>query len=446
MYIDCIAHQPEGRAFLIRQTWMETNMELSRFHTRLIKSAAVAALAGSAVLANAETVRVAFIDPLSGTFAAIGENELRSFHAVAKLANSEKWAGEHTLEFVGFDNKANPQESLVQLQRAIDQGFRYVTQANGSGVALALIAAINKHNQRNPGKEVVYLNHGAVDPRLTNAECSFWHFRFDADANMKTRALVAYMASQPAVKKVYVLNQDYAAGHGFTAATKEYVASAAGARPDLQIVGEDLHPLGQVRDFAPYVAKIQASGADTLITGNWGADLALLVRAVKDAGLNINIFTYYADLKGTPTAIGPAGEGRIRNVGIWTINNDGFVGEDIAATFKKDYNDDFVWSVSYTIVSMLSKAIKTAGSTDPIKIAYALEGMRDNVLNGDVEMRAADHQLMQPLFITSLVKADGKVVKYETEGTGLGWKAEQKLEPDVAALPTSCQMKRPPAP
>jgi branched-chain amino acid transport system substrate-binding protein len=423
---------------------METNM--GRFRTTLIKGAAVAALAVSAPLANAETVRIAFIDPLSGTFAAVGENELRSFHTVAKLANSKKWAGAHTLEFVGFDNKASPQESLVQLQRAIDQGFRYVTQANGSGVALALIDAINKHNQRNPGKEIVYLNHGAVDPRLTNERCSFWHFRFDADANMKTRALVAYMASQPTVRKVYVLNQDYAAGHGFTAATKEYIKSAQASRPDLQLVGEDLHPLGQVRDFAPYVAKIKTSGADTLITGNWGADLALLIRAVKDAALNINIFTYYADLKGTPTAIGPAGEGRIKNVGIWTVNNDGFVGEDIAATFKKEYNDDFIWSVSYTIVSMLSKAITKAGSTDPIRVAYALEGMRDKVLNGEVEMRATDHQLMQPLFITSLVRADGERVKHETEGTGLGWKAERKLEPYVAALPTSCQMKRPPAP
>ena len=74
---------------------------------------------------------------------------------------------------------------LVSRKSAMDQGVRYITQGNGSSVALALVDAVNKHNERNPGKEVIFLNHSAVDPDLTNSKCSYWHFRFDADTSMR---------------------------------------------------------------------------------------------------------------------------------------------------------------------------------------------------------------------------------------------------------------------
>jgi len=133
----------------------------------------------------AETIKIAYIDPLSGPFAPVGQNILNSFQYVADKANAEKWAGNNTFEVVGFDNKASPQESLNVLKTVIDKGFRYITQGNGSGAGLALMDAVNKYNERNPGKEIVYLNHAAVDPDMTNSKCSFWHFRFDANSDMK---------------------------------------------------------------------------------------------------------------------------------------------------------------------------------------------------------------------------------------------------------------------
>ena len=177
---------------------------------------------------------------------------------------------------VGFDNKGSPQESLNTLKAAIDQGFRYVTQGNGSGAAAAILDAVAKHNERNPGKEIVYLNYAAVDPALTNEKCDFWHFRLDADTSMKMEALTTFMKDQPDIKKVYLINQNYAHGQQVAKYFKDAIARK---RPDVQIVGEDLHPLGQVKDFAPYVAKIKQSGADTIVTGNWGTDLTLLVKA-----------------------------------------------------------------------------------------------------------------------------------------------------------------------
>ncbi|HRO62058.1 MAG TPA: branched-chain amino acid ABC transporter substrate-binding protein [Burkholderiaceae bacterium] len=391
-------------------------------------------------MAQAENVRVAVIDPLSGSFAPLGENQLRSWEYMAEMANKNKWAGEHTLEFVGFDNKAGVQDSLTALKRAIDQGYRYIAQANSSGVALALVDAVDKHNARNPGKEIVYFNHGAVDPELTNAKCSFWHFSFDSNADMKMQALVNHLSRDQSIKNVYVIGQDYAFGRSVSKSAKEMLGKQ---RPDIKIVGDELHPIGMVKDFAPYVAKIKAAGADTVITGNWGADLSLLIKAARDAGLEANFYTYYAVLKGAPTAMGDSGLERVKYVGVWNANNDGFVGKDIVDDFQQRYKDDFTWMQSHSVVTMLAKAIKESGSADPVKVAYALEDMSATSLNGDIRMRKDDHQLQQPLFIGTWSKLDGKAVQIEQEGTGFGWRTEAVIPAADASLPTSCQMKRP---
>ncbi len=405
-----------------------------------LRTVAAALMTCLAAAAQAETVRVAFIDPLSGPFAPVGQNQLHSFQAIAELANKDKWAGEHKLEVVGFDNKASPQESLTQLKTAIDQGYRYITQGNGSGVGLALLDAINKHNERNPGKEVVFLNYAAIDPDMTNSKCSFWHFRFDANSDMKMEALTTYMAPNQAIKSVYIIGQNYAFGQAVSRAAKDYLKRK---RPDIKIVGDDLHPIAQVKDFSPYIAKIKASGADTVITGNWGADLALLIRAAKDADLKANFYTYYGVTTGVPTAMGAAGAERVKIVGNWMINNDGFKGKDIVEAYKKKYNDDYYTAQTHSSLGMLAQAIKAGKSIDPVKVAFAMEGAKFASLNGEVTMNKVDHQLQQPLYIGTWTKVNGKDVRYDQENTGYGWKMDKKIDAYQAGQPTSCQMKRP---
>jgi branched-chain amino acid transport system substrate-binding protein len=391
-------------------------------------------------LAFAENVKIAFIDPLSGPFAPVGQNILKSFQMISDISNQGKWAGDNTIEVVGFDNKGSPQESLTQLKTAIDQGYRYITQGNGSGAGMALLDAVNKHNERNPGKEIVYLNHSAVDPDMTNSKCSFWHFRFDANSDMKMEALTTFMAKDSSVKKVYIIGQNYAFGHQVTRAAKEYLKRK---RPDIAIVGDDLHPIATTKDFSPYVAKIKASGADTVITGNWGTDLALLIKAARDAGLETNFYTFYAGTTGVPTAMGEAGVNRVKMVAYWHPNNETFSGKEIVEGFKKKYSDDYYAMTTYSTIATLAKAVKVAKSADPVKVAFAMEGMKVNSLNGEVEMRKSDHQLQQPLYIVTWVKVDGKDVKVDQENTGFGWKTDEKLDGFVASQPTSCQMKRP---
>jgi branched-chain amino acid transport system substrate-binding protein len=395
------------------------------------------ALAASMVCAQSgQTVKIGFIDPLSGPFANVGQNQLKSWQFSAEKFNVKNAAGVK-FEFVPFDNKGSPQESLNSLKAAIDQGIRYVVQGNGSGAAAAISDAVTKHNERNPGKEVVYINYAAVDPDLTNSKCSFWHFRMDADTSMKMEALTSFMAEQPNVKNVYLINQNYAHGQQVSKYFKETMARK---KPDVKIVGDDLHPLGQVKDFAPFVAKIKAAGADSVVTGNWGQDLTLLIKAAKDAGLDANFYTYYAITSGVPTAMAQGVGGKVRVVAIGHNSVPGIL--KWQDEYKKKFNDDWYTLQTYNAIAMLSEGMAKAKSVDPVKVAVAMSGLKFTGFNGDVEMRNKDHQLQQGLFISEWRKADAKN-PYSVENTGFNFQEVKVIPSYVASTPTSCEMKRP---
>ena len=406
-----------------------------------IKSVAVGVMLASATIAFAqkgETVKIAMIEGLSGPFGNVGQNQLKNWQFVSERLNGAKNVAGVKFEIVGIDNKSSPQEALNSLKSAIDQGIRYIAQGNGSAVALALADAVAKHNERNPGKEVIYLNYAAVDPALTNEKCSYAHFRLDADTSMKMQALTSFMKDQPKVKKVYLLNQNYSHGQQVAKYFKEGLARS---RPDAQIVGEDLHPFGQVKDFAPYVAKIKASGADTLVTGNWGQDMTLLIKAITEAGLKIPIYSYYANVSGTPTALAAAGDLEVYMISYYHSSFTGEIGA-ISKEFKAKYNEDFYTFSIYNGVVMLSEAIAKAKSTDPMKVAAALEGLSFKGFNGDSQMRKSDHQLQQGLFISKWQKVDAKN-SYSVENTGYTFAPLKYIDAYIASTPTSCDMKRP---
>ena len=396
------------------------------------------ALASGALYAQAgETVKIAYIDPLSGAFASVGQNILKSWQFVADRFNQKNAAGVK-FEIVPFDNKGSPQESLNALKAATDQGIRYIIQGQGSGAGLAISDAVAKYNSRNPGKEIVYINYAAVDPALTNEKCEYWHFRIDADTSMKMEALTSYMKDQPDLKKVYIIGQNYSHGQQVSKFFKENIKRK---RPDVEIVGDDLHPIGQVKDFAPYIAKIKASGADAIVTGNWGPDLTLLVKAAKDAGLHAKFYTYYASVTGTPTALGTESQGQVRMVA-YAYTNMPALPTKLENEFKAKFNDDFYVLAAYNGAAMLADAMAKAKSTDPVKVAAAMEGLTFQGFSGEFTMRKADHQLQMPLYISSWEKAT-KTHPYSVENTGMNFAEVKAIPAYVASTPTSCQMKRP---
>ena len=397
------------------------------------------ALAGM-ILAGpaAAEVKIAFIDPLSGGAASTGILAQKTHQFYIDAINAAGGINGEKIELMSFDNKVNPQESLIQLKKALDEGARYIVQGQGSSVALAITEAVLKHNERNPGKEVLFLNYAAVDPALTNEKCNFWHFRFDADADMKMAAITDVMAKDSKIKKVYLIDQDYSFGKAVAAAANRMLAEK---RPDIRIVGDELHPLQKVQDFSPYVAKIKASGADTVITGNWSNDMVLLVKAGKDAGLKVDWETFYGGSPGTVTAIGEAGVDTLKQVTEWHKNATPELDATVAA-FGKRYpgkENEYAYWRAKTMWEMFAAAAKKAQSNDPVKVAKALEGMKMSTSLGEVEMRADNHQMLQPLYVSTL----SKNTKYDVEDSGLGWKTDAKVDGKATALPTTCKMERP---
>jgi branched-chain amino acid transport system substrate-binding protein len=409
-----------------------------KFAVRAVAFAGLALCAAAAFAQKGETVKIAWIDPLSGLMGPVGINELKSFQFFAEKFSGKNNPAGVNFEVIGIDNKLSPAESLNALKSALDQGVRYITQGNGSSVAGALIEAVNKHNERNPGKEVVFLNFAAVDPDFTNSKCSYWHFRFDADTSMKMEAMTTFMQGDKDVKKLYLFNQNYSHGQQVAKYAKENLSRK---RPDIQIVGEDYHPLAQVRDFAPYIAKIKAAGADTVITGNWGSDLSLLVKAANEGGYTGKFYTYYTGVTGTPTALGTSGAGRVYQIAYAHYNMGGDMTKWMAE-FKTKFNDDFYVGTVISIYKALGQAMAKAKSTDPVKVAAAMEGLKYQNFNGEVEMRKTDHQLQQPLYMTVWQKADKKY-PYSPENTTMTLAPVKEYPSYISSTPTSCQMKRP---
>jgi branched-chain amino acid transport system substrate-binding protein len=395
---------------------------------------------GAAAMAQ-DTLKIGWIDPLSGGAASQGERALKLFRFLANELNAKGGVLGKQVEIVPFDSKLNPQESLIQAQKAIDAGIRILTQGQASSVAGALTDFVTKYNERNPGKEILYLNYAATDPVLTNDKCSFWHFRWEANSDIKMEALTNYMKGIPSIKKLYLINQDYSFGQSVRSQAR---AMLAAKRPDIQIVGDELHPLQKITDFAPYIAKIKASGADSVITGNWAQDFALLLKAAADAGLRVNWYTYYASSPGGPTAIK---QGNLNNqvfqVSVGFANIDYAPAQAFEKAFRSKYGVGIMFYLPVNEMRMLAAAADKAKSLEPVKMALALEGMEFEVFNGGKGyMRKDDHQFFQPMYIASFGElTNGE--PFDEENTGWGWKVVATVETAQTILPTTCKMIRP---
>ncbi|MFN0315666.1 MAG: branched-chain amino acid ABC transporter substrate-binding protein [Burkholderiales bacterium] len=405
-----------------------------------IRSLSVLLLFLTAPAFAAGPIRFALIEPLSGPFANIGNSGMHGFQASFERINVQGGVLGRPLELVPFDNKSSPQESGLQVQAAIDRGIRFILQAAGSNNAHAITEAVLKHNTRNPERPVLYLNFGALDPALTDEKCHYWHFRFVPHGHMIMEALTDSVARNTRIKRVYVINQDYVWGHSVA---KDAKAMLAVKRPDIEIVGEDLHPLGKVKDFAPYIAKIAAAKADAVITGNWGNDLALLVKAANSVRSTVNIYAPLAGLQGTPAMIGEAGADRVRSAIFWHPNLENTPLLSFSQTFKTKYKEDWGWLPTYLLPETVAMAMQKAGSDDPRKVAVALEGIRYNGPTGEVWMRPEDHQMTMPIYATVFTRAGQPGVKYDSENTGLGWKTEGVLHMTSKPPPVVCRIQRP---
>jgi branched-chain amino acid transport system substrate-binding protein len=411
----------------------------------------ILAVCSTTAQAAGEPVRIAMIEGLSGSFANAGEAVHRNLLLAVERVNARGGVqlpgGARPLELLRFDSKGSTDETLSMLKAALDKQVSVVMQGNSSAAAAVLIDALNKHNEREPGQRALFLNYSAVDPALTNQKCSFWHFRFDAHADMRLAALTDVLRDDASVKKVYLIGQDYSFGQQVL---REARASIAAKRPDIEIVGDELHPLGRVKDFLPYAAKIKASGAQAVLTGNWGNDLTLLIKAAREVGVDARFYTFYGNALGAPAAIGEAGVGRVLAVAEWHPNVGTAASERFYASFRERFpkpQDDYVHARMQVMIEMLVTAMERSRSTDAVAVARALEGMTldARTLGGFHQgwMRAADHQFIQPLYVSVMERAGTPGVAHDNEGSRYGFKTLRFFEPRLTEQPQHCTMERP---
>ena len=415
-----------------------------------LKFAALALCAGALPQVHAQgagPIRLALIESMSGPFANTGEAVFRNLLWAVERVNARGGVklpgGARQLQLDRYDSKGQNEEALSALRAAMDDGGRIVLQGNSSATAAALVDAIEKNNERDPSRRVLFLNYSAVDPVLTNERCSFWHFRFDAHADMRVTALMDVVKGDASLKRVYLIGQDYSFGQAVLRESKRQLGVL---RPDVQIVGDELHPMGRVKDFAPYATKIMASGAQAVVTGNWGNDLTLLVKAAREAGFNGTFYTFYGNALGAPAAIGDAGIGRVVAVADWLPNVQTPQSEAFYRTFRERFPkaaDDYVHMRMQLLVEALAQALERAGSVDTVAVARALEQADVTLAGQRGRMRASDHQFQQSLVVGMMDKQGTPGVKFDVEGSGYGFRVIKTIPAERAEMPTSCKMQRP---
>jgi branched-chain amino acid transport system substrate-binding protein len=217
--------------------------------------------------------------------------------------------------------------------------------------------------------------------------------------------------------------------------------------PNVELVGDELIvPFGKVQDFTPYVAKIKAAGADTVLTGNWGPDLHRFVKSAVNSGLGATFYSIYG---GIPSSISGYGDTSskvdLKQVTETHENHAGLPGElrDYMQGYKDVYGSTWYPDRQRWLIEMLAAAIEAAGTADPIPVARKLEGMSFPGPLSEVQMRADDHQIQMALVISTLSPDAPMSQIYKGKNLGVGFKTDGVAARADTTLPTTCQMERP---
>lgn len=392
--------------------------------------------------ALAESFKFAVIDPLSGPAAVVTERILNVLTYAVKQVNDEGGLNGTPIEVLTFDNKMSPQETAIQAQKAIDQGARILQTSVSSGNTFALVDFVARHNRRNPDDKVIVFDGASHDPLTTGEKCNYYSFSWVLNADMKTKGLGVYLKGQSDISKVYLMNAEGSSGQTTRARVIETLKEV---RPDIEIVGDDTHPLQKVTDFAPYVAKIRGSGADAVITSDWGADLALVLKAAGEAKLPTKWFTYFSTGPGAPTSIKQAG---LENLVYSVFDGDAGIDNADLKAFEVAFRKEKSTSASpfpgdISAIRALKAASEKAGSNDVDALVAALEGIEiKTVFGADATMRPDDHQIITQMAVSSFgpVQEGG----LDEEGTGWGWHTQAIIPAaDITLEPTHCNMERP---
>ncbi len=340
-------------------------------------------------MAGAETVKIAFIDPLSGLMAPVRQNQLKSLAVRGRGGQSEELGRRAQVRWWGLIRAVSPQK-LDHPQAGREQEASAIScRATAPRWGWRSKTRVAKHNERNPGKNV-YLNY-AVDPDMTKQQVQLLALPAGRQSpHMKMEALTTFWQGPQNVKKVYLINQNYSPGHQVTRARQGLPEAQATRTLDR---GEDLHPLAQVRISRRTSGQDQARRAPIRSSPATGAATwPLLIKASADAGLTPNSTPTTPDT-GVATAMG-ARRGRPQKyVGWLQPNNKDMGGRTSSRASRQEVQrrflrDGVLHGHRHAERGDEEGQLHRSGEGGP----GASRASRWKACNGTVEMRNTDHQ------------------------------------------------------
>lgn len=351
----------------------------------------------------------------SGPFQVTDVQNLEGIKFAVKELNASGGIDGHPIKLEVIDTELNAAATRRKAIAAILQSkVKVIIGSSGSDILKALIAVGQQYH-------VPVIAFAGETDELTGVDFEPSIFRVASNTAMHASGIVyASIKTYPDIKKVFLLNEDYSFGRASAAGLEKALKRLA---PNIEIVGNVLHPRGAA-NFSPYLQQIQASGADFVLTADWGADLVQLLTQAKSFGLKPRIGgTFLAD----PEILKGVGDAAIGDIGadvyLPTIDNEANR-KFVQAWHEANAKTDIPWPTasvgkSYISTKLAAAAIAKAGSTDFDKVQAVLEGFKTESIAGPLEIRACDHQVQLPQVAGKVVPADGKLYSFPFVGPAI---------------------------
>ena len=388
---------------------------------------------------SAKELKIGVLESLSGPQTSTGRLFTDAARYVIDQINEQGGFGGAPIQVSEYDNAGTTSGAAAKFKQAVADGVHIVLQGASSAIAGQITEDVRKHNIRNRGNEIMYINLGAEALELTGDKCHFYHFRFTTTAPMRVKPLVGAMKEAGELgTRVYSINQNYSWGQDMAKAIETF-ASQGG----YEIVGSDLIEVNKIQDFAPYVAKIKAANPETVLTGNWSNDLLLLMKATGNAGLDVRFGTTFLDQPGNIANAGETALGHYLASPYNLAAGQPDFPEDYKA--KTGHYPVYIEPQSVHAVQALAKALEaiggSGGDVDVTKIALALEEVKLDTDIGPITVRKEDHQAVMPVVVSKVEKG----AKYPVDGTDMGFVPIKVVPGEEAIYPVqaSCEMARP---
>jgi branched-chain amino acid transport system substrate-binding protein len=341
-----------------------------------------------------EPVKIGFVDPLTGVYAAYAQNEVAGAKLAVDQINAKGGILGRQIQLLVEDSANDVGTGVQKANKLIDRdGVSFLIGDVNSAVALAIAQVTNE-------KKVLHIVSGGHTDGITGKDCKWNVYRVCNTTSMEANS-VSQLLFDKYGKKWHFITPDYAFGHTLQAAAEIDLKKLGGT-----VTGNELAPLG-TKDFSAYLIKARAANPDVLLVLPQGSDMVNCLKQVAQFGIEkqIHVAGLQQELESLESMPPEA------RVGIWMFEwywkqpdvpeVAGFVDAVRKATGGK-VPTARTW-FGYTSIYTLALIANREKTLDGVKLAQALG---DFELPPEVKLqpnkvyyRAGDHQLMTSAFV-----------------------------------------------